>query len=215
MADNVSIPTAGTAAAIAADDIASVLYQRVKLSLGADGSAVDAVAGAGVVGTGVQRVTLASDDPAVTALQVIDNAISGSEMQVDVVAALPAGTNLLGSVSAKLGTDAIMDGVTPLTPKFAAIAASSSGDNTIVAAVVSKKLRVLSYTLVAAGAVTCRFEDGAGGTAKSGVMSLAANGVLSVPFSAVGHFETTANTLLNLELGGAVSVAGHICYVEV
>ena len=78
MADNVSIPTAGTAAAIAADDIASVLYQRVKLSLGADGSAVDAVAGAGVVGTGVQRVTLASDDPAVTALQVIDNAISGS-----------------------------------------------------------------------------------------------------------------------------------------
>ncbi len=191
MADNVSIPTAGTAAAIAADDIASVLYQRVKLSLGADGTAVDAVAGSGVVGTGVQRVVLATD------------------------VALPAGTNLLGSASAKLGTDAIMDGVTPLTPKFAAIAASSSGDNTLIAAVVSKKIRVLSYTLVAAGAVVCRFEDGAGGTAKSGQMALAANGVLSVPFSPVGHFETTANTLLNLELGGAVSVAGHICYVEV
>ncbi len=191
MADNVSIPTAGTAAAIAADDIASVLYQRVKLSLGADGSAVDAVAGSGVVGTGVQRVVLATD------------------------VALPAGTNLLGSASAKLGTDAIMDGVTPLTPKFAAIAAASSGDNTLIAAVVSKKIRVLSYALVAAGAVTCRFEDGAGGTAKSGQMALAANGVLSVPFSPVGHFETTANTLLNLELGGAVSVAGHICYVEV
>lgn len=191
MADNVSIPTAGTAAAIAADDIGGVLYQRVKLGLGADGTAVDAVAGSGVVGTGVQRVVLATD------------------------VALPAGTNLLGSMSAKLGTDAIMDGITPLTPKFAAIAASSSGDNTLVAAVASKKLRVLSYTLVAAGAVTCRFEDGAGGTAKSGVMSLAANGILSVPFSAVGHFETTANTLLNLELGGAVSVAGHICYVEV
>lgn len=191
MADNVSIPTAGTAAAIAADDIASVLYQRVKLSLGADGTAVDAVAGSGVVGTGVQRVVLATD------------------------VALPAGTNLLGSVSAKLGTDSIMDGVTPLTPKFAAIAAASSGDNTLIAAVVSKKIRVLSYTLVAAGAVVCRFEDGAGGTAKSGQMALAANGVLSVPFSPVGHFETTANTLLNLELGGAVSVAGHICYVEV
>jgi hypothetical protein len=191
MADNVSIPTAGTAAAIAADDISSVLYQRVKLSLGADGTAVDAVAGSGVVGTGVQRVVLATD------------------------VALPAGTNLLGSASAKLGTDAIMDGVTPLTPKFAAIAASSSGDNTLIAAVVSKKIRVLSYTLVAAGAVVCRFEDGAGGTAKSGQMALAANGVLSVPFSPVGHFETTANTLLNLELGGAVSVAGHICYVEV
>ena len=191
MADNVSIPTAGTAAAIAADDIASVLYQRVKLSLGADGTAVDAVAGTGVDGTGVMRVSLATD------------------------VALPAGTNLLGSVSSKLGTDSIMNGVTPLTPKFATIAASSSGDNTLVAAVVSKKIRVLSYTLVAAGAVVCRFEDGAGGTAKSGQMALAANGVLTVPFSPVGHFETTANTLLNLELSGAVSVAGHVCYVEV
>lgn len=34
-----------------------------------------------------------------TAVEKIDDAISGSEMQVDVVAALPAGTNLLGQVS--------------------------------------------------------------------------------------------------------------------
>ena len=43
-------------------------------------------------------MTLASDDPAVTALQVLDNAIAGTEMQVDVVAALPAGTNNIGDV---------------------------------------------------------------------------------------------------------------------
>lgn len=61
MADNVAI-TAGSGTAIAADDIGSVWYQRVKLGLGADGTAVDAVAGAGVNGTGVQRVTLATDD---------------------------------------------------------------------------------------------------------------------------------------------------------
>jgi hypothetical protein len=35
---------------------------------------------------------------ALTALQTLDNAISGSEMQVDVVAALPAGTNNIGDV---------------------------------------------------------------------------------------------------------------------
>lgn len=40
MADNVAI-TAGAGTAIAADDIASVWYQRVKLSHGADGSATD------------------------------------------------------------------------------------------------------------------------------------------------------------------------------
>lgn len=41
MADNVGY-TPGTGATVAADDIAGVLHQRVKISLGADGSAVDA-----------------------------------------------------------------------------------------------------------------------------------------------------------------------------
>lgn len=55
-------------------------------------------AGAGAVGASTPRVTLASDDPAVVALQILDNAISGNEMQVDVVGALPAGTNNIGDV---------------------------------------------------------------------------------------------------------------------
>jgi hypothetical protein len=50
------------------------------------------------VTAGTQRVTLASDDPAVVALQILDNAISGNEMQVDVVGALPAGNNNIGDV---------------------------------------------------------------------------------------------------------------------
>jgi len=60
MADNVAI-TAGAGTSIAADDIGSVFYQRVKSVVGADGVAVDPSAGAGVVGTGVPRTTLASD----------------------------------------------------------------------------------------------------------------------------------------------------------
>lgn len=60
MADNVAV-TAGSGTTIAADDIASVFYQRVKLSLGADGSAVDAIAGNGAASTAVQRVTIAND----------------------------------------------------------------------------------------------------------------------------------------------------------
>ena len=78
MADNVAI-TAGAGTSIAADDIASVWYQRVKLSLGADGVAVDAGAGAGAVGTDTQRVTLASDDPAVATL----GAVSGAKVITD------------------------------------------------------------------------------------------------------------------------------------
>tara|TARA_R110001592_G_scaffold30624_4_gene109389 strand:- start:1829 stop:2947 length:1119 start_codon:yes stop_codon:yes gene_type:complete len=33
-----------------------------------------------------------------TAVEILDNAISGNEMQVDVVASLPAGTNIIGSI---------------------------------------------------------------------------------------------------------------------
>lgn len=40
MADNVAI-TPGTGATVAADDIGGILHQRVKISVGADGSATD------------------------------------------------------------------------------------------------------------------------------------------------------------------------------
>lgn len=41
------------------------------------------------------------DGDALTALQLLDNAISGTEMQVDVVAALPVGANTIGAVNLK------------------------------------------------------------------------------------------------------------------
>lgn len=71
MADNVDI-TPGSGITIAADDVGGFLHQRVKVSLGADGSATDALGGAGAVAAGVQRMTLASDDPAVSLLGTID-----------------------------------------------------------------------------------------------------------------------------------------------
>lgn len=77
---------------------------KVNLIVGQAGIA----AGAGAVGVTVPRVTLASDDPAVVALQVLDNAISGNEMQVDVVAALPAGTNSIGAVTNTHLTNALI-----------------------------------------------------------------------------------------------------------
>ena len=40
-----------------------------------------------------------------TAVELIDNAIDGTEMQVDVVASLPAGTNAIGKLAANSGVD--------------------------------------------------------------------------------------------------------------
>jgi len=50
--------------------------------------------------------TIDADTGAIkTAVEVIDNAIIGSEMQVDVVAALPAGSNTIGKLAANSGVD--------------------------------------------------------------------------------------------------------------
>lgn len=54
-------------------------------------------AGAGAVAANTPRVTHASDDPVVTALQIIDNMISGSEAQVDIVS-IAAGATKIGDV---------------------------------------------------------------------------------------------------------------------
>jgi len=119
------------------------------------------------------------------------------------------------SISAKHETNIIADGATDLTPKFAAIDVASSGDNTLVAAVSGKKIRVVAVFLVSAGTVTARFESGASGTALTGQMNLVANSGFVLPFNSVGWFETAATTLLNLELSAAISVDGSIVYVEV
>lgn len=64
MADNVAI-TPGSGATVACDDISSVLYQRVKISEGADGSATD-VGSANPLPTRVEGVTV-SQTPTITA----------------------------------------------------------------------------------------------------------------------------------------------------
>ena len=120
---------------------------------------------------------------------------------------------IIGGVA--LQTDVIMDDATSLTPKYAIIDVASSGDNTILAAVATKKIRVLSLFLISAGTVNARFEDDASGTALTGQMNFIANTGIVLPFNPVGWFETSVNTLLNLELSAAVSCDGSFTYVEV
>ena len=99
--------------------------------------------------------------------------------------------------------------------KRAVIDAASSGNNTVVAAVTGKKIRVLALVMTMTGtAVTIRFEDGAAGTALTGQMQPTQGQTVTLPFNPVGWFETSAATLLNLELGGAQSVDGVLVYIE-
>lgn len=105
---------------------------------------------------------------------------------------------------------------TPLTGfKRVAVSAAGAGNNTLIAAVTGKRIRVYQVLLVAAGTVTLKFQSGAGGTDLTGAMALATSVGFSSGWNPVGHFETAAGALLNASLGGAVSVAGWIVYAEV
>ncbi len=131
----------------------------------------------------------------------------GSATDTSVAAPMP--------VQATLESNQMTAGGTVVTPKFAIIDAATSGDNTLLAAVTAKKIRVLALFLVAAGTVNVRFESGAGGTALTGQMNLVANTGFSLSYNPAGWFETAGNTLLNLELSAAISVDGALTYIEV
>lgn len=193
------------------------------------GKAIDAVAGASDVGVAILAIrddTLSALTPvegdwsplrvgSTGALHVIMASNSGVDIGDMDVTTMPADSRTVDSHSSALATDAIMENLTALTPKFAVIDAATSGDNTLLAAVASKKIRVLSLFLVSAGTVNVRFESGASGTALTGQMNLVVNTGFCLPFNPVGWFQTATNTLLNLELSGNVSVDGCFTYVEV
>lgn len=87
MADNINV-TAGTGKTIGADEITSVLYQRVKLIEGADGTNDGDISATNPLPVELRDVdtTLVADVGAIkTSVQTLDNAISGNEMQVDVL----------------------------------------------------------------------------------------------------------------------------------
>lgn len=203
-------------------------------------------AGAGAVAANTPRATLASDDPAVVSLAIVDDWDETDRCKVNVIAGqvgvagntgtvgattqrvtlatdvgLPAGTALMGKVSAGHDTTNIYDGVTALVPKFAKISAAASGDNTLVGLVASKKIRVLAIAMFTTGTVNAYFTSGAGGTAifadSTNKIQLSGSTIAGfvLPFNPAGWFESAAGVLLNLVLSGAVGVAGGLLYVEV
>ena len=96
---------------------------------------------------------------------------------------------------------------------YAPIDVAASGDNIIVAADPTKKIKVVSYTYVADGTVKVRWKRGA--TAMSGAMSWVVNTGVSPPMGspATGSiFETGINEDLIMNLDVAIGVRGHMSY---
>ena len=116
-----------------------------------------------------------------------------------------------------MGSTEMLEYVYDQDIKRAAVSGATSGNNTLVAAVATKKIKVLGLVLVADSTVAIRLESGAGGTALTGVMTITVtddNPVIVLPMTTPGsHWvETAAGSLLNMELGGAVQVSGCVVY---
>ena len=112
MADNVTADAGSGGATFRTDDDGTAHWPYTKLAFGADNTQTIV----GSTSSNPLPVALSDTDNAVldsiqTAVELIDNAISGSEMQVDVVAALPAGSNTIGVVDLGATDNAVLDSI--------------------------------------------------------------------------------------------------------
>ena len=97
------------------------------------------------------------------------------------------------------------------TVKFASFSDATNDRNEVVAAVSGQKIRVLGYSLNAAGgANTVTWETAT--TALSGAMDLANNATIEID-SDYGLLETVAGEALNISMTAATLVVGHVTYV--
>lgn len=87
---------------------------------------------------------------------------------------------------------------------------ASLGDNSIVAAVSGKKIRVISASIVSASANSIKFRSGT--TDISALYAFAANGGMVLDFNEHGWFETAAGEALQLNLSAAAAVGISIQY---
>ncbi len=99
------------------DDVGGIKVQIIKIATGGNGVATEVSAGnpfpvtaaslplpSGASTSALQTTGNTALTAIQTAVEALDNAISGSEMQVDIVGALPTGTNTIGSIKLTDGT---------------------------------------------------------------------------------------------------------------
>ena len=93
-------------------DAIDAVLDTIKIDTEAIETAVEAVnqAAEGTISATTQRVTIATDDDGVAHLATIAGAVS-TQMQVDVVAALPAGSNTIGKVDLGTTDNAVLDAI--------------------------------------------------------------------------------------------------------
>jgi hypothetical protein len=127
--------------------------------------------------------------------------------------ALPAGTNLLGTVSCSDETSTIYEGTTALTPIMVNFNLSASGATTIVAATAGKKIRVLRYSVDFNSTVNFNFQSHTTTTTAGGIKYGIANKSAGGAYCPIGIMQTVTGEALDGNLSGTGTVSGELTYV--
>lgn len=181
----------------------------------------DAVAGAGAVSAGVQRVTLASDDPAVTALQTLDNAISGAGFNITQLngvnvtmgnGASGTGVQRVTLANDSTGVIATVGAVTSITNSVTVVGpaaedAAASGNPVLIGGRYDSSPRTLetgdagAIALNASGQVLVEIAAGAGsgGTAAADDADFTAGTTSATPI--MGVYEASPTSVTNGDMG--------------
>lgn len=126
--------------------------------------------------------------------------------------ALAAGTNRIGGAYTVCG-QVIDENGTVRTVNRAFVNASGIGNTELVAAQGgSTRIRILSYTVVAAAATSVKFQSATTDIAPT--MAFAANGGIAVPYNPHGLFQTAANEALNVNLSLGVAVGVNATWIQ-
>lgn len=100
-------------------------------------------------------------------------------------------------------------------PLFAVIDTGALGDQTLIAAVANKSIRLLALKMMSAAAVLVQFKSNPGGNVLSGAFSLPINGDLTMPFSPVGWLQTAVGHSLEMNLSLGIAIDGVLVYTLV
>lgn len=132
-----------------------------------------------------------------------------------VSAAKPLPVNIVSSLGGSVLPDPIVtSGGSAVPIKFASVNATADGDNTVVAAVASKKLRVLGERLTSTGAGTIQWKSG-GGTVLDRFISTGNGSGWSYPGGVdAPAVETVSGEALLLNNPAGVDTVGRISYIE-
>jgi hypothetical protein len=233
MPENVQI-TPGTGDTVAADQVTdgtlgTAKVQYVKLMDAAIGGTTKAgVSGDGLAtkgklwdGTNIAAVKAASTAPAASdpalVVALSPNAINANGATVaansaPVVLATNQATLAVAQDTSQLAVGLSGTMATPIKVKISVAAATTT---TLVAAVASKKIRVVAMYMISTGANTVNLQSHTTTSNSDGLPAYAANGGIVLNYNPIGWFDTVAGEALDMVTSAASQVSGQLAYVAV